>query len=98
MSVGGAFLPGVIKEFPKDKQQELATHAMELMFKDQQHKFNTSTNYCFYHCVKNFTDREIQRTERICVESCVDKYLQTWDRTLQRIQQIIAPKYDPIDI
>merc|ERR1712130_750806 len=89
MSVGGAYLQG----FPADQQDELAQHAMGLMFQDAQHKFNTAVNYCFGHCVQNFTNREIQRPERACVESCVDKYLQTWDRSVQRVQQNIAPKY-----
>mmetsp|Transcript_33381 Transcript_33381/g.53486 ORF Transcript_33381/g.53486 Transcript_33381/m.53486 type:complete len:91 (-) Transcript_33381:162-434(-) len=88
MSIGGVYLAG----FPEEQQTELAHHAMSLMFQDQQHKYLTATNYCFGHCVQNFTDREIQKGERVCVEACVDKYFATWDRSLQRVQQVIAPK------
>ena len=94
MSVGGAYLAG----FPAEQQEELGPYAMQLLFEDQQHKFTKATNYCFHHCVQNFTDRDIQKAERVCVEHCVDKYLQTWDRTLQRIQQLVAPKYDPLPL
>lgn len=65
---------------------------MTLMFRDKQHQFTTATNFCFKKCVQNFTEREIQKVERVCVESCVDKYLQSWDRTIQRLQQVVVPQ------
>ena len=48
--------------------------------------------YCFRECVKTFEERQVLNRERKCVEGCSDKYLQSYDRALQRMQQLIIPK------
>ena len=66
----------------------------KLHFQDRQHQFTTMTKYCFANCIKTFGRREVNGTERKCVESCVDKYIATWDRALQRYQQLVVPTTD----
>lgn len=92
MSIGGVYLPG----FPEKDRDELARYCMELMFRDKQHQFTTVSNYCFNICIKNFSERSIQKEERVCVNSCIDKWLSIWDRSVQRVQQVIAPEFDPL--
>ena len=74
-----------------EKYQEAIT---KLHFQDRQHQFTTMTKYCFAHCVKRYGARDVDGTERRCIESCVDKYIATWDRALQRYQQLVVPTQD----
>ena len=72
-----------------EKYQEMIT---KLHFQDRQVQFTRMTKYCFEHCVQTFGNRDVTGQERKCIESCVDKYIGTWDRALQRYQQLVVPQ------
>ena len=75
-----------------EELEKYAEHITKLHFQDRQHQFTTMTKYCYSKCVQSFLNREVNGTERKCIESCVDKYIGTWDRALQRYQQLVVPQ------
>ena len=45
------------------------------------------SQFCFDECVHKFRNQDIISEERQCIESCVDKYANAWDRCIKRFQE-----------
>ena len=45
------------------------------------------TQFCFEKCVTKFKGVDIVPEERQCIETCVDKYANAWDRCIKRFQE-----------
>ena len=60
--------------------------------RDRQHQLKFLSSYCFKHCIKRFDEREVDEKDRKCISNCADKYMNSWDRLLQRYQTYVLPQ------
>ena len=59
--------------------------------RDRQHQLKFLSSYCFRHCIKRFDEREVNENDGKCISNCTDKYMNSWDRLLQRYQAYVLP-------
>ena len=60
-----------------------------ILIRNYQDRFSTITQYCFDKCVSKFKGTELNREEQSCIQSCSDKYVNSWDRCLKRFQEFM---------
>lgn len=48
--------------------------------------FNRITNTCFLNCIKNYNSKTLDENEITCVNNCVEKYMQAYNRCSVIIQ------------
>lgn len=76
-------------------RSETANHFLSLQFKDFLLLYNRITEHCFSHCSDNLFNRSVSPVENSCVEKCVEKYARTNQRILgvyMEVQQDINTK------
>jgi import inner membrane translocase subunit TIM9 len=59
----------------------------ELQLKEMQTMFNMLTQKCFTKCINNFRARNLDSSEKNCINICAEKYLAHMGRVGQRFHE-----------
>lgn len=59
----------------------------ELQMQDSMNTFNGLVQRCFDECVVSFRSKDLDKSERECVQNCVDKFMKFSQRIGQRFAE-----------
>lgn len=58
-----------------------------LQFREFLTSYNKLSEICFTDCIRDFTNRDVKKTEEKCSLNCMEKYLKMNQRISQRFQE-----------
>lgn len=71
---------------PQQKDRVMA-RLDELQMQDSMNTFNGLVERCFGECIVNFRAKDLDKTEKECVQNCVQKFMNFSQRVGQRFAE-----------